>query len=52
MKTTAKPSKRTYVVIASIVRHGVNMTVGDEFTASPAGTHVRRWLAEGRLEER
>jgi hypothetical protein len=46
------PSKRTYVVIGSIVRNGVNMKVGDEFEASPAGTHVQRWLAEGRIEER
>ena len=46
------PSKRTYVVIASIVRNGVNMKVGDEFEASPAGTHAQRWLAEGRIEAR
>ena len=52
MNTTATQRKRTYVVIASIVRKGRDMKVGDEFTASPAGTHVRRWLAEGRIEAR
>lgn len=46
------PGKRTYVVIASIVRNGRNMNVGDEFEASPVGVHVRRWLAEGRIEAR
>jgi hypothetical protein len=49
---THAPGKRTYVVIASIVRKGKNMKVGDEFEVSPAGTHVQRWLAEGRIEAR
>lgn len=44
----ASPGKRTYTVRKSIVLKGRNM-VGETFEASPAGTHVQRWLSEGRI---
>jgi predicted nucleotide-binding protein len=46
---TASRGKRTYTVRKSIVLKGRNMEVGETFEASPAGTHVQRWLSEGRI---
>jgi hypothetical protein len=43
------PGKRTYTVRTSIVLKGRNMQAGETFEASPAGTHVQRWLSEGRI---
>lgn len=45
----ASPGKRTFTVRKGIVRNGRTMEAGETFEASPAGTHVQRWLSEGRI---